>query len=100
MAQSNRLRLSEVRQALRLVGECRDLGQNCRGWFTHLLRGVQPLLHSNVVLGAMAPAQGFRLCSQLPILLSVGWENAKQEETALGTWRRNTSFAILPSSIS
>jgi hypothetical protein len=77
MAQSNRLRLSEVRQALRLVGGCRDLGQSCWGWFTQLLRGVQHLMHSNVVLGGLAPAQGFRLCNQLPIFLSVGWKNAK-----------------------
>jgi DNA-binding CsgD family transcriptional regulator len=72
-----------VRQALRLVGECRDLGHNTHAWFTHALRGVQQLLRSRVVLGAMASADGFRLCSQLQLLLSVGWESPSQEQTAL-----------------
>jgi hypothetical protein len=51
MARSNRLGLSEVRAALRLVGECRDLGRDARAWVTHALRGVRHLFRSKVVLG-------------------------------------------------
>ncbi len=83
MAQSNRLRLREVRTALRLVGECRDLGHNTQAWLTHALHGVQQILGAKVVLGGMASAQGFRLCSQLQLLLSIGWESPLQEKTAM-----------------
>src|SRR5690348_16629233 len=83
MARSKRLRLPEVRQAMRLVGECRDFGHDTRAWFTHALRGTQQLLGANVVLGAVASAEGFRLVSRLHLLLSVGWESAAQEQVAL-----------------
>jgi DNA-binding CsgD family transcriptional regulator len=83
MAQSNRLRLREVRAALRLVGECRDLGRNNQAWLTHAMQGLQQILHARVVLSPMASAQGFRLCSQLQILLSVGWETPLQERIAM-----------------
>ncbi|HEX5269750.1 MAG TPA: helix-turn-helix transcriptional regulator [Gemmataceae bacterium] len=83
MARSKRLRLREVRQAMRVVGECRDLGHDTRAWLAHALGGVQQLLGANVVLGAMAPAEGFRLHSQLSLLLSIGWESPAQERVAL-----------------
>src|SRR5579875_2065561 len=92
MAQSNRLRLSEVRQALRLVGECRDLGGDARAWFAHALRGVQKLLNASVVLGGMTGSEGFTLHGNLQMLISVGWESPRQEKTTMDFLARESQL--------
>jgi len=40
MTRSDTLRLRDVRDALRLLGECRDLGTDPALWFPHLLQGL------------------------------------------------------------
>src|SRR5689334_5302660 len=40
MAKSGRLRLGDVRAALRLVGECRDLGHDPGRWNSHVFAGL------------------------------------------------------------
>ncbi len=40
MGKSNRLRLRDLRDAYRLIGECRDLGDDVRVWREHMLRGL------------------------------------------------------------
>jgi DNA-binding CsgD family transcriptional regulator len=49
MSKSNRIRLRELRQAYRLLHECRDLGHDPRTWHEHMLVGLLRL-----VGGAMA----------------------------------------------
>jgi DNA-binding CsgD family transcriptional regulator len=44
MTKSDTLRLRDVRDALRLIGECRDLGSDPVLWFPHLLDGIRRLL--------------------------------------------------------
>jgi DNA-binding CsgD family transcriptional regulator len=44
VTKSDNLRLVDVRDALRLVGECRDLGHDPALWFSHLLDGARRLL--------------------------------------------------------
>lgn len=82
MARSNRLTLWEVRKALRVVGECRDLGHDMRAWITHAMHGIQRMLPARVVLTAVAPAQGFQLIGQTQLLLGLGWDGPTQEKEA------------------
>lgn len=51
-SKSNRLRLSDVRPMIRLVGECRDLGDDSRGWRTHLLAGLARLTGAGMGISA------------------------------------------------
>jgi hypothetical protein len=51
-SKSTRLRLSDVRQLLRLVGECRDLGDDARRWRTHLVAGLARLTGAGVGVSA------------------------------------------------
>jgi DNA-binding CsgD family transcriptional regulator len=44
MGKSGRLRLGDVRAALRLVGECRDVGYDPRLWGRHLIGGLCRLI--------------------------------------------------------
>jgi DNA-binding CsgD family transcriptional regulator len=51
MSKSGHLRLADARTAVRLLGECRDLGRDGRAWRAHLTAGVM-----RAVGGAMATA--------------------------------------------
>lgn len=83
MAQSNRLPLSRVRLALRLVGECRDLGHDPAAWLGHANRGLLRLLGARVINGALTRPEGFRLISDTQVLLNEGWGDPVNEERAL-----------------
>jgi DNA-binding CsgD family transcriptional regulator len=49
---SSELRLSEVRAALRLVGECRDLGADAAAWRRHAMAGLCSQIGGRAGLGA------------------------------------------------
>ena len=51
MADSNHLRLGEVRAALRVVGECRDLGYDPALWMRHAFEGLCGLIGVRVAMG-------------------------------------------------
>jgi DNA-binding CsgD family transcriptional regulator len=51
MAEPGHLRLEDVRAALRLVGECRDLGYDPALWMRHAFEGLCRLVGARVVLG-------------------------------------------------
>jgi DNA-binding CsgD family transcriptional regulator len=51
MGRANRLRLRDVRDALRLIGECRDLGADALAWREQMLQGLSRLLDAQVVVG-------------------------------------------------
>ena len=51
MTKSDALRLRDVRDALRLLGECRDLGNEPALWFPHLLRGIGLMIGALIVGG-------------------------------------------------
>jgi DNA-binding CsgD family transcriptional regulator len=54
MAKSGHLRLEDVRAAMRLVGECRDLGYDPALWLRHACAGLCGLFGARVVLAAEA----------------------------------------------
>ena len=51
MGKADTLRLRDVRDVLRLLGECRDLGTDPALWFPHLLRGLGRLIGAMHVSG-------------------------------------------------
>jgi DNA-binding CsgD family transcriptional regulator len=52
MAQSNHLKLRDVRAAFRLVGECRELGDSAYVWRNHLFASLKSLVAADVSVGA------------------------------------------------
>ncbi len=54
MDKTRHLRLGDVRAALRLVGECRDLGYDPALWMRHAFEGLCRLVGARVVLGGEA----------------------------------------------
>jgi len=56
MGKSDMLRVGEVRDAYRLIGECRDLGNDAARWFPRMLEGMSRLVGSEVAGGeGLAP---------------------------------------------
>ena len=51
MSKSDRLRLPEVRQVFRLLGDCRDLGHDPQAWTMRALSGFCDLTRSLMVAG-------------------------------------------------
>ncbi|QEG33642.1 helix-turn-helix domain-containing protein [Bythopirellula goksoeyrii] len=51
MARSERLRLSEIRDISRLIGECRELGPNPIAWRRHYLEGLTKIIGAQVAVG-------------------------------------------------
>ena len=83
MGESARLRLSDVRTVLRLVGECRELGDDPIAWRRHYLTALGKLLGAQVAVGGT-----WRIVSpsgppELLHNLELGFEN--QEQHAM--WR-------------
>src|SRR5262245_45116966 len=52
MAQSQRVRFSELRRAYRLIHECRDLGHDVTAWTGHAGRSLASLLGAQIVTAA------------------------------------------------
>jgi hypothetical protein len=50
MAQSDHLRLADLRSAFRLIGECRELGADSRAWRAHMLAGLRDLTGARLAL--------------------------------------------------
>jgi DNA-binding CsgD family transcriptional regulator len=51
MVKSQRLRLSDLRRAFRLIGECRDLGADTEAWRRHAFAGLARLLEARAATG-------------------------------------------------
>jgi DNA-binding CsgD family transcriptional regulator len=51
MSKSQRLRLSDLRRAFRLIGECRDLGCDQEAWRRHAFKGLVRLLAARAATG-------------------------------------------------
>src|SRR4051812_2229654 len=51
MSKSRRLRLQDVRRAFRLIGDCRDLGNDSAAWRLRAFEGVMHLSGGRVAVG-------------------------------------------------
>jgi DNA-binding CsgD family transcriptional regulator len=74
MSKSALLRVEDVRAIVRLVGECRDQGDNPDAWEEHLFRSVARLLGSALVTGGDFIGLGPRP-RVVAHMLSWGWQN-------------------------
>src|SRR4051794_25453187 len=50
MGKSRHLRLRDLRDAYRLIGECRDLGGDVAAWRRHALLGLRRLVNAQVAV--------------------------------------------------
>ena len=75
MGKSNRLRLRDLRDAYRLIGECRDLGDDVREWREHMLRGLCRLVGAELGMGAEVREGGPSWRPALHEPVDVGWSS-------------------------
>lgn len=74
MAKSDAVRAEDVRAVVRLVGECRDLGDNPRAWREHFFRELGRLVDAPVAVGG--EQGGFTTGRPRDLgTYDVGWEN-------------------------
>lgn len=83
MSKSNQLRLSDVREAFRLVGECRDLGDHAAGWLARVGDGLRPLVGADVVLATLQPPGPFHRFDTALALYDAGWESEARRSHCL-----------------
>src|SRR4051794_15348299 len=87
MSKSHRLTVTDVRAAMRVVGECRDLGHDPEQWRWHAAAGVAALLGLRVVTASECrwPRPGGRIA---PIdFLQVGLSRVEFERYFLPFYR-------------
>jgi DNA-binding CsgD family transcriptional regulator len=73
VSKSAQLRVEDVRAIVRLVGECRDLGDNLAAWEEHLFRTVGRLTGAVLVTAGELTGRWGRPVMVRPV--SWGWEN-------------------------
>lgn len=79
MSKSERLRLRDLRDIYRLIGQCRDLGHDAQGWRSHLLVELSRLVGGSVAMGG--EFRGSSLESmRLFDALDFGWAGTKERE--------------------
>jgi DNA-binding CsgD family transcriptional regulator len=78
MRKSHQLRLRDLRDIYRLIGECRDLGRDYGAWRAHLLTRLCALLDAQVGVGVQAVSNDGG--EPAPIgTVSVGWRSTDAE---------------------
>jgi DNA-binding CsgD family transcriptional regulator len=100
MSSSSALRVADVRAVLRLVGECRELGDDPARWYMHLFAGLAGLAGGGVVMGG--EVAGVRSGPVVAVGLvdwgwehgfdRVGWERGMAELRDNPQMTRNVSF--------
>jgi DNA-binding CsgD family transcriptional regulator len=86
MSRSECLRAGDVRDAFRLVGECRELGIDVRAWRSHLVVRANALLHARVgFVGEMTPVLGPEL--GVTQLVDHGWGSERARSRWLAYMR-------------
>ncbi len=97
VGQSQRLRLDDVRQALRLVGDCRDLGHDPDAWLGRAAAGLGPLCGAGPVLTFLLPPGGFRDSHAVRSFQDAGWDRPAHravclEYTQANQFQQDASF--------
>jgi DNA-binding CsgD family transcriptional regulator len=75
MSKSQRLRLADVRAVFRLIGECRELGDDATQWRQHMVTGLCRLTDAQLLFGGEARIEPDGLMSALHFA-DHGWPNA------------------------
>jgi len=79
----DRLRLNDLRRALRIVGECREYRVSPAGWLKHAAEGLRDLVGARYVLAGLNPPQGFRLHSDTAIVVFTDFEGSEKRDAFL-----------------
>ena len=90
MSKSGHLRLADVRAALRLVGECRDLGYDPALWGRHLHEVLSRLTGSQIGIGGEFRAPGRGAAGELVALADSGL--GAEERVAIADFLRARGF--------
>jgi DNA-binding CsgD family transcriptional regulator len=77
---NDRLRFTDLKHAMRIVGECRDHGSSPVGWLQHAADGLRPLIDARYVIAGLNPAQGFRLHAETAIIVFTDFESTHKRE--------------------
>jgi DNA-binding CsgD family transcriptional regulator len=94
MSKSGRLGLDDVRAALRLVGECRDLGYDPALWGRHLNEELCRLTGNRVGVGGELRTPGRGAAGELVALVSAGL--GSEEQVAVDNFVRHRGFGAHP----
>ena len=79
MRKSQRLRLRDVRNIYRLIGECRDLGTDVQAWYGRLLDGAGQIIGAPLVTGGHI--QGWSTGRPRALMvLDNGWTDPRMHE--------------------
>jgi DNA-binding CsgD family transcriptional regulator len=80
MGKSRQLRLSDVREIYRLVGECRERGMDTNAWLGHALDRLRRLIGAQLAIGGenhpAAPDRAPKMISTL----AIGWPSVDSPE--------------------
>jgi DNA-binding CsgD family transcriptional regulator len=107
MGKSARLRLSEVRQAYRLIHECRDLGHESAAWLRHAVEQLLRLVRGQVGVAAQFQFNAGE-APKYTLLADSGWYTPRHRADwyhryviERGHLRATTyrNFALLPASL-
>jgi DNA-binding CsgD family transcriptional regulator len=72
MAEPRRLRLRDVRDVFRLIGEVRELGADPKVWRPHMVKRLLHLLGAEIVVSSEVHAQTTRVPGKLKVI-DLGW---------------------------
>ncbi|MBA3315421.1 MAG: hypothetical protein H0T47_19305 [Planctomycetaceae bacterium] len=78
MGRSQRLRLRDVRDVFRAVGECRELGSDREAWMRHALAAVRSLTPARVAAVGFQPPAGFQLMRDVRTPVDDGLEGTER----------------------
>ena len=96
MSTARKLRLSDVRNVFRLIGEIRELGSDPKAWRPHMVKRLRKLFDAQIVVSSEVHAQVTRHSDRLR-LIDIGWGcdaddniwdiHATREDEKLEEWR-------------
>lgn len=83
MSKSRRLRFDDLRRAFRLVGECRDVGDDHLAWLAHASNGLRGLIGCDVVLASIQPPGPIQSFRDSLGLVDIGWDSETSRQHCL-----------------
>ncbi|MEX2173984.1 MAG: helix-turn-helix transcriptional regulator [Pirellulaceae bacterium] len=87
MPKSQRLRLRDLRNIYRVIGECRELGNDCQAWRLHAVRSLCELVEAQV--GIVGELHDFRTeAPRMTAVLDHGWAGQRERRNYLDFLRQ------------
>src|SRR4051812_38405795 len=96
MPEPRRLRLRDVRQVFRVIGEVRELGADPKVWRPHMVKRLRRLFKAEIVVSSEVHAQTTRVPGRLKVI-DIGWGcdsddnlwdiHSERDDENLESWR-------------